>query len=133
MANASESARRVEGWRRSGRSAETYAAETGVNPSTLTYWKPHPHLGTSLSLRLRDPGAAFVQEERRIAGVGTEVVAPCRVAAQCQARGLVQGDVAGLAELAVAHRQNAVGEVDVFPVEVQVRMPVTASSASSVA
>lgn len=32
-------ARRVERWQRGGLTAEEYAAEIGVNPRTLTYWK----------------------------------------------------------------------------------------------
>jgi hypothetical protein len=36
--NRREWSRRVSGWRRSGKTSKAYAAESGLNPSTLLWW-----------------------------------------------------------------------------------------------
>jgi len=63
-------AKRVERWRDSGLTAKEFAAETGLNPGTLTYWK----------WRLR--GAGGVKPEQSAVGGACFVeIAPSAVAA----------------------------------------------------
>ncbi len=68
---------------------------------------------------LHDPGAPLGKEEGQIEGMRAETIALQRIVRQGLARGLVNGQAAGLAELGVSDRQHAADEIDVVPVESQ--------------
>ena len=84
MANRTTWAKRIERWRDSGLTAKEFAAETGLNPRTMAYWKwkLKKEGDTQPPRARRKPApATFVElalgEERgAVVGTGSGVVLP---------------------------------------------------------
>lgn len=66
-------AKRVERWKDSGLTAVEYAAETGINAHSLSWWKWHLTSGKA------KPATARVRRERRAARPMTFVEVPAAV------------------------------------------------------
>lgn len=75
--NRREWSRRVSEWRRSGKTSKEYAAETGVNPSTLLWW--------STKLKGGRSGGAARSGKRAQKRPGVERIEPVRFVQLSQA------------------------------------------------
>lgn len=80
--------RRVEQWRRSGKSADAFAAEVGINPRSLKWWKwnlgvaAKPTARKSSALARSAPSLSpitFVEMTQAVVADAIEVVLPSRV------------------------------------------------------
>lgn len=107
-ASAAQWAKRVERWKDSGLTAKEFAAETGVNASTLSYWRWK--LG------------AEAREEQKAAGGRKRSAATKR--SRGAARSQRQSATPSLVEVPVAAVVTAPDPVELVLGDVRVRVPV---------